>query len=329
MKSILSILLVSSFSLCSLYAGETASLKNSVIATITVGQQASAIIAKPGGKYVYVGNGANISAIDVSTNTVSFTFPTNATPAAANGLGFSPDHKTLYWTNDANVVDVVLISKRKITKTYPTGNVPNVFAVSPSGTLIYVPNVNDGTVTVISNGTVLGTITVGGTPTEVVFTPDGSEAYLVTSNAVAVIDTATNTVSTTVPIATIATGIAISSDGSTVYIAANDAIYTIATATNTVIATVSVTSPNGTNLLAYPALTPNGKYLYVPDAGQLSNGNLIEGNTVVVLDTVTGKLVKSPITVGNVPVMAAITPNSKYAYISNEYDGSVSVIEIN
>jgi DNA-binding beta-propeller fold protein YncE len=142
-------------------------------------------------------------------------------------------------------------------------------------------------------------------------------------------DTATNTVSATIPIPTVATGIAMAPDGAYVYIAANDAIYEIATSTNTVTKSISVTSPNGTNLLVYPAVTPNGKYLYVPDAGQLSNGNLIEGNTVVVLNTVTGKLVGSPITVGNVPIMAAVTPSGKYAYISNEYDGTVSVIQIN
>ena len=164
--------------------------------------------------------------------------------------------------------------------------------MSPNGTLIYVPNASDGTVTVISNGTVLNPISVGGTPTEVVFTSDGTEAYLVNGNVVSVIDTANNTVSTTIPIATVATGIAISPDGANVYIAANDAIYEIATSSNTVTKSISVTSPNGTNLLVYPAVTPNGKFLYVPDAGQLSNGNLIEGNTVVVLNTVTGKLIR-------------------------------------
>jgi YVTN family beta-propeller protein len=329
MKAILSIFIITYASLSSLVAREIVDLKNIVIATIAVGSQSSAIIARPTGKYVYVANGTNISAIDVSTNTVSFTFPTNMeNPSGANGLALSPDEKTLYWTNDANVVDVVSISRKKITTTFPTGNIPNDLAVSPNGTLIYVPNVSDGTVTVISNGTVLNPISIGGTPSEVVFTPDGTGAYVVSSNVVSVIDTANNTVSTTIPLATVATGIAISPDGANVYVAANDAIYEIATASNTVINSISVTSPNGTNLLVYPAVTPNGRYLFVPDAGQLSNGNFIEGNTVVVLNTVTGKLVGSPITVGNVPIMAAITPSGKYAYISNEYDGTVSVIQV-
>jgi DNA-binding beta-propeller fold protein YncE len=66
----------------------------------------------------------------------------------------------------------------------------------------------------------------------------------------------------------------------------------------------------------------------VPVAGQLSNGNFVEGNTVVIVNTVKGKLEGAPITVGNVPDMIAITPNGKYAYVSNEYDGTVSVIEV-
>jgi YVTN family beta-propeller protein len=328
MKIFLLILVIACGNLGSLLAAEKPALKNRVIATISVGSQASGIVAGPAGEYVYIGNGSNISAIDVATNTVSFTLPTNATFAGATTLAISPNRKTLYWASGANVLDKISISKRKVTTSFATGNLPDTLAVSPNGTLIYVPNFLDGTVTVISNQKLLNPISVGGNPAEVVFNPNGQEAYLVGGSYVSVINTSNNTVSTTIALPTLATGVAITADGKSLFVAANDAVYQINIANQTITRTIPVTNPNGTNLLAYPALTPNGKYLYVPVAGQESNNTLIEGNYAVVINTATGKLVGQPISVGHVPIMAAITPNGKYVYISNEYDGTVSVIEV-
>jgi YVTN family beta-propeller protein len=102
-------------------------------------------------------------------------------------------------------------------------------AVSPNGTLIYVPNFLDGTVTVISNQTVLNPVPVGGSPTEVVFSPNGQNAYVLYASYVSIVNAANNSIVTTVPLSKLATGLAISPDGLTLYVAANDAVYEIAT----------------------------------------------------------------------------------------------------
>jgi DNA-binding beta-propeller fold protein YncE len=74
---------------------------------------------------------------------------------------------------------------------------------------------------------------------------------------------------------------------------------------------------------AQPAVTPNGKYLFVPIQGYTSYGN-----TVVIVDTATDSVIGQPITVGNYPDWISITPNGKYAYVSNGIDNTVSVIDV-
>ena len=94
-------------------------------------------------------------------------------------------------------------------------------------------------------------------------------------------------------------------------------------------------------LLAYSAIHSAGRQpIYVPVAGQLVNGNFVECNTVIVFDTIAPidtkpvdaihigtDIAGKAITVGNVPIRVAATPNNKFVYVANEYDGTVSVIE--
>ena len=71
--------------------------------------------------------------------------------------------------------------------------------------------------------------------------------------------------------------------------------------------------------LGQPAVTPNGQYLYVPyAAGE---------NQVVMLNIGTGKLVGSPIQVGNEPRLAQVAPNGDTLYVANYIDGSITVID--
>jgi DNA-binding beta-propeller fold protein YncE len=50
------------------------------------------------------------------------------------------------------------------------------------------------------------------------------------------------------------------------------------------------------------------------------------GYQVVMLNALSGAIVGSPITVGNVPVSAAIAPNGKALYVSNSSDATVTVV---
>ena len=68
-----------------------------------------------------------------------------------------------------------------------------------------------------------------------------------------------------------------------------------------------------------PVVTPNGKFLYVPDPYR---------GTVTMVDTATRKVVGSPIKVGAFPMYMAVTPDGNYLYVSNEADNTVSVVDI-
>ena len=70
--------------------------------------------------------------------------------------------------------------------------------------------------------------------------------------------------------------------------------------------------------------TPNGRYAYVPVTA-------VDGSTanfVYLMDTTNCKVVGTNIPVGNGPEFVAIAHNGKFAYVANEADGTVSVIQI-
>lgn len=342
MKKTLLILLISYTGLGSFVVVETAHANSTVIATIPVGSQASGIVAAPNGEHVYVVNGTNISKIEVRTHSVVATFPSNV-DFGTSGLAISPDGTTLYCAvQGQNILDEFTTSNRKLVFSVPTGNLPQTPAVSEDGTMICVPNLNDGTVLLINNG-VQSTISVGGNPDGAVFFPDGSTVYVANGNGyVSFIDTGTATVTSTVTLPTPVNGVVIDANGYTIYLPGNNAVYAVNDVTGAIVDTFSYAGKGGaTNLLAYSAILSSGRQpMYVPVAGQLVNGNFVEGNTVIVFNTIAPidtkpvdiihigtVIVRKAITVGNVPIRVAATPNNKFVYVANEYDGTVSVIE--
>jgi YVTN family beta-propeller protein len=95
----------------------------------------------------------------------------------------------------------------------------------------------------------------------------------------------------------------------------SNTVSVINTATNTVTATVTVgNAPYGV------AVTPDGSYVYVTNAGFLGSGT-----TVSVINTATNT-VTATVTVGNDPMGVAVTPDGSKVYVTNEISNTVSVI---
>ena len=71
---------------------------NTNVATITVGNDPSAVALSPDGSAVYVGNflSNSVSLIATSSNTVTATIPVGSGPA---GVAFTPDGSTVYVAN--------------------------------------------------------------------------------------------------------------------------------------------------------------------------------------------------------------------------------------
>jgi YVTN family beta-propeller protein len=296
-----------------------------VIDTIPVGSPPlGGIASSPNGKQVYVAieEGLSVAAINTATHQISSFIETPAGPLA---VAVSPDGTTLYVTDESGEVDAIGLPTGDLLFNIPTGSDPQLPGVSPDNTMVYVPCF-DGTLTILdyNSTTPVTNITLGGEPTQVVFNAEGTEAYVCNEkiNGVSVIDTATNAVST---IATSGPTIGSAIRGTTLYVTSSSAVFVINTKTQKV-ETITITNPANT-VFGIPALTPDGKYLYVP-ALETSTIPATFGQTVVVIDTKTKKAQGQPIEVGNAPVQIAVASEGNLGFVSNLESGTVSVIKL-
>jgi YVTN family beta-propeller protein len=192
--------------------------------------------------------------------------------------------------------------------------------------LVYVANQGSNTVSVIneSSNTVVATVPVGMAPQGVAVTPNGAYAYVANlgDNTVSVISTSSNTVVATIPAGNQGLfGVAIAPDGKLAYVAndntaPNNTVSVINTDTNKVTATIQV----GSDPWAV-AITPNGAFAYVTNAGD---------DTVSVINTSSGAVVAT-VPIGSptgfaTATSAAVTPNGKFVYVTDTSHNLVSVI---
>lgn len=247
---------------------------------------------------------------------------------ASGGLALTPNGKELYVTNNRGAFGFAtkdLIQTQELPK---TGIFLGV-AVSPNGKTVYLTgsDSNGGEVEVFDtagNGKLVTNIPVGRFVFNVAFTPNGERAYVTVTDvnsSVCVIDVKTNSV-----VGPAITGlqdvsaIDVAPNGKTVYAQDLQGIGIINTKTNTVSSTIDLSSyglPGGSM-----ALTPDGKYLYVPRPGEGGGkGNL------VIIDTATNAVTTS-VPLGDSPVAVAISPDGRHAYVADDQDSTVTVIAI-
>lgn len=103
---------------------------------------------------------------------------------------------------------------------------------------------------------------------------------------------------------------------------APSSVSVIDTASNTVSTTIGF--PAGSVPFAV-AMTPDLKKVYVTSMDSTSTCGPSTG--VYIVDTATQALEANPITVGCEPTGIAITPDGLHAYVANQFDGTISVID--
>jgi YVTN family beta-propeller protein len=216
---------------------------NTVVATITVGNQPSGVAVTPDGTKVYVVNqGGTVSVIATASNTVVATVTVGANPS---GVAVTPDGTKVYVVNtgyggSSTVSVIATASNTVVGSPIPVGFFPRGIAITPDGTKVYVTNQSDGTVSVIvtaTNNVVGSQITVEKLPLGVAVTPDGTKVYVANrgSGTVSAIATATNAVVATIPVGGNPYGIAVTPDGTNVYVTTGNTVSVIDTATNNVV----------------------------------------------------------------------------------------------
>lgn len=293
--------------------------------TAPTGGGLGGIVTSPNGKTVYVAVTANstVALINTSKNQLSSFIAAAANPV---GVAISPDGNTLYATDVSNQLEVLSVGARQLLYTVPVGKAPQIPGVSPDGTIILVPSLQDGQVTPIDYyGTPAASINVGGKPVHVVFNRAGTEAYVSNekNNTISVIKTSSNAVST---IATPGPTVGLALNGTTLYATGLGAVYVINLKTGTVTSTIQVPNPANA-FLAIPSLTPAGDFLYVPVL-EFGSSPSNPGQTLLVINTKTKKIEGQPIQVGLIPIQMAIGAGGSFGYLSTEFSGFVSVIKL-
>ena len=284
------------------------------------------------GNYVWVSSPSNIVYQIEKSNTPTvintITVPVPGIPGISTLSDISAYGNYVWssieFSSDISRIDITDLSSTLITGQLTISGSSNI---SSDGNYVWVPQGNNVKQLQISTSTVINTIAVGNGPTAI--SSDGTYVWVVNlnDNSVSQIQITTSTV-----INTIAVGnnpISISSDGTYVWVLNNDDItfsvsqILIDGSNSDVINTIAlVTSPPNTVNPNY--ISSNGTYLWVAFSG--TNGFPPENGAVqqILIDNLT---LINTIEVGKDP--QTISSDGTYVWVANNYDSTVSQIQIN
>ena len=206
----------------------------------------------------------------------------------------------------------------------PVGTHPAHVVVSPDGRLAYVTNGGDNTVSVIDTSAqrVVATIPVGKSPHGLRISPDGKQVYVANlkGGTVSVIDTVSQKEVAQVPAGKGPAQVGFTPDGQLAFVSLSEenAVAVIDPATRKVIRKVAV----GTVPIQLYA-TPDSRTLLVANQGTPGK----PGKTVSMIDLESFKVTKTVAT-GAGAHGVAVDRDGRYAYVTNTYANSVSVLDI-
>ncbi|MBM4259401.1 MAG: choice-of-anchor D domain-containing protein [Deltaproteobacteria bacterium] len=191
-------------------------------------------------------------------------------------------------------------------------------AVTTTQGVAYIVNRDEGTVSVVDIHAQreVRLIVVGTAPTELVLTPDGRKGYVCNfgSNNVSVIDTTSLEVTKTISVGLNPTALAVTPDGQRVYVAnsgpGQDSVSVIKTSDDTEFR-LAVFRFSPTRL----AVSPDGLFLYVFGTGS---------RFVTTVKTATNQI--QFLDTGQDPVSIAFSPDGRRAFVANQGQGTVSVL---
>lgn len=341
-----------------------ASDQNTVIATINTGVTPDGLAITPDSRYAYVANNNNynipnqytVSVLDLKNNTVKQTIhdPSFNEPFR---VAISPDGKKAYVANsNGTTLSIIDTKQNQVIGIIDGFDGPSGIVITPDGTFAYVNNYggpdgvgsgNGTTVSVVNLKTnaIIGEIIVGLAPAALAISPNGKFVYSINyvdgmpgTGTMSIIKTKDNAVVDTISGLFGPFGIAVTPNGEYAYVTnfgSND-FAPIGTTVSVVklrhdrkiVETIELgIQPSGV------AITPNGRFVYVTNYNTLYAGTNFTkltpgGGTVNIIDTRTNEVIPPTIAVGHSPNAVTISPNGKFAYVTNFTSNTVDVIQL-
>jgi YVTN family beta-propeller protein len=306
----------------------TATAPVSVTATLAVGRLPTGVVASATRAYVANSQANTVSVID-TTQSPPAVVDTIAVGTYPNGLALSPDGSQLYVANYlAASLTIIRTSNDTVQFVVPVGSRPDGVAVFNN--FVFVANLASGTVSRVDPnlGRVAGTIALpsgaagAAAPSGLVVSPPSGVA----PTGTLYVDDARNgvTLQVTLPstgAGSVAAGVHpayISVAGSLGYVASpgdnSIKVLSLSTAPPTALTSVAVgAAPYG--VVADPAKN----VVLATSSG---------ANTVTAIDSTTNTVIGSPVAVGHTPDTVAVSPDGATAFVTNEADNTISVLNI-
>lgn len=227
-------------------------------------------------------------------------------------------------TPSAGAVWVIDTVNNKVMARIPVGQHPAHVVLTPDGRHAYVTNGGDNTVSVVdaSEHRVVATIPVGLYPHGIRISPDGTQAYVANLKAstVSVIDTASRKEVAQIPAGKGPAQVGFTPDGRLAFVSLSQegAVAVIDPAQRKVIAKI----PVGTVPIQLYA-TPDSRLLLVANQGSRDK----PGKTVSVI-ALDDLKVTNTIETGPGAHGVVVDREGRYAYVTNTYANSVSVLDV-
>lgn len=243
------------------------------IAVGSIGDPTSMLVT-PNGSELYVADyySGQVTVISTASNVVTATVSINGGAGTPEALAVTPDSAHVYVVDQAdNAVFDITTATHAVGTPIAVGNLadgnvatggdPNIVAMTPNGSTLYVANFTSGTVSAISTSsdTVNTSIVLpaGAQPNALSITPNGCQLYAsdYANNQIDVVTVATNVYLTAINVGSIGdpTGMSITPD-STELISSNyfsNNVSVISTGPNSVVKTVALVKPGGIVVTPY------------------------------------------------------------------------------
>lgn len=297
---------------------------NTVEATVVVGPglRPLGIAMNRDGTLAYVANpdADTVSEVDLQTMTTTTIVLPNCPELGCRpeAVVVSPDGAFVYVLNHPfNAVWVEVIDTAThgvVAHTAPntcgySGGIATI-AITPDGSTVYATGPCG--LSVIDTATRAEVTQLPGDYSDVAVTPDGSQVYLAGFRQVTVVDTSTNLIAATLLVAPLPSQqspslVGVSPNGRVAYVVAGTALLLIDVATATLQDTIDL----GQN--KYP-----WEIAVLPDGTQVA---LATAEALMLLDTTTNTITRS-FALPRVPQAMAVTPDGRFAYLTNQQSSS-------